>query len=178
MTVSPRRAMSPCRRRRSRARTPPPSRSISIRSSSSGAGCPCDRFCDAPVQHAGRHSRGPAPFIALGDHPGQHPRWRATVRSAYGLLVGASTSPAGATAPHLAAQRVGVTAARPAENIEDGSNCMLTSPNWGPICVIDHQGIETGSRNVENYSALLTLIRSDCSPKRAAGALEALLSDA
>jgi hypothetical protein len=88
---------------------------------------------------------------------------------------GASTSPAGATALHLAGQQVGVTAARPAEIRTDGSNDMLTSPHHGPIFVIDHRGIETGSRNVDyDYALLLPGSR----PKPTASALDALLSAA
>ena len=57
------------------------------------------------------------------------------------------------------------------DKLDDGSNYMLTSPDWGLIYVIDHRGIEAGRRNVEYYYALL---RSGSSPKPAA-ALEALL---
>ena len=80
-----------------------------------------------------------------------------------------------ATAPLLAGQQVGVTAALPAEILTDGINDMLTSPHHGPMSVIDHRGVETGSRKVDYDYALLL---PDSRPEPRAGAFDALLSAA
>jgi hypothetical protein len=128
LTVSRRRAMSPCRRRRSRARTSPPSRLIPIRSSSSRTGCPVRSI----LRCAGTARRTSEPRARTIHRTGRSP-WSATLMASHGQKriwfaeLGALTSPAAATAPRLAGQQVGVTAARPAEILSDASNDMLTS---------------------------------------------------
>ena len=88
---------------------------------------------------------------------------------------GAPTSPPGATAPRLAGPQVGVTAGRPDEILTDDINDMLTSPHHGPMSVIDHRGVETGSRKVDYDYAL---VLPDSRPKLRASAFDALLSAA
>jgi hypothetical protein len=80
---------------------------------------------------------------------------------------GPSTSPAGVTARHLAA----VTPARPDKILTHGSSLTLTSPNWGPIYVIDPR-FEMG-RDVLEYG--YALLRPDSGPTPASSALDALL---
>ena len=82
---------------------------------------------------------------------------------------GPSTSPAGVAGRHLA----GVTPARPADVLTDGSNFALSPLNWGPTYVIDRLCIETGSRDVLEYCD--ALLRPDSGPTPASSALDALL---
>ncbi|MGV9800985.1 cellulase family glycosylhydrolase [Mycobacterium sp. NPDC003449] len=87
---------------------------------------------------------------------------------------GASTATAGATAPELSGQQVGVTPQRQAEILTDGIDYMRSLPNGGPIFLFDYRDVDTGSRDVEfNYG----LLRSDFTAKPALAAVQALLRD-